>query len=348
MAAPTATTSSGLTDWFGSLPPGELPDESLHRGGPGGAADQDDLVDVALGELGIGQGLLEGPHAALHEVRRELVELRPRELHLEVLGPRGVCRDEGQADAGLDLTRQLDLGLLGGLRQPLQRLAILAQVDALVALELLGHPVHDALVEVVASQVGVAGRGLDLEDAVADLEQGDVEGAPAQIEDEDRLVALLVEAVGEGRSRRLVDDAQHVQAGDGARVLGGLALGVVEVRGDRDHGVGHLLTQVAGGVLGELAQDLGRDLLGSVELARHVEADRVARARDDREREVLDLGLDFGIAAADEALGRVDRVLGVEHGLASRQLPTSRSPFLANPTTEAVRRLPSLLMITVG
>ena len=28
--------------------------------------------------------------------------------------------------------------------------------------------------------------------------------------------------------------------------------------------------------------------------------------------------------------------------------PTSRSPFLANPTTEAVRRLPSLLIITVG
>jgi hypothetical protein len=54
-------------------------------------------------------------------------------------------------------------------------------------------------------------------------------------------------------------------------------------------------------------------------------SDRVARARDDREREVLDLGLDFGIAAADEALGRVDRVLGVEHGLAFCHLP--HEPF---------------------
>jgi hypothetical protein len=97
--------------------------------------------------------------------------------------------------------------------------------------------------------------------------------------------------------------------------------------GDRDHGVGHLLAQVTSGIVGEPAQDLGRDLLGSVELASHVESYRLARARDDREREVLDLGLHFGIAAADEAFGRVDRVLGVEHGLALCHL--AHEPFAA-------------------
>jgi len=45
---------------------------------------------------------------------------------------------------------------------------------------------------------------------------------------------LLLEAVRERGRRRLVDDALHIEAGDLPRVLGGLPLGVVEIRGDRD------------------------------------------------------------------------------------------------------------------
>jgi hypothetical protein len=41
---------------------------------------------------------------------------------------------------------------------------------------------------------------------------------------------LLVEAVRERRRGGLVDDALDLEAGDLARVLGGLALAVVEVR----------------------------------------------------------------------------------------------------------------------
>src|SRR3712207_7818481 len=63
----------------------------------------------------------------------------------------------------------------------------------------------DRLVEVVAAEVVVAGGRLDLEDAVADLEHGHVERAAAEVEDEDRLVGLLVEPVGERRRRRLVE-----------------------------------------------------------------------------------------------------------------------------------------------
>ena len=92
------------------------------------------------------------------------------------------------------------------------------------------------------------GAHLDGGEAVvvlADLEQGDVEGAAAQVEDEDELVLLaLVQAVGQGRGGGLVDDAVHGQSGDGAGLLGGLAFGIGELGGDGDHGVGDGLTEV--------------------------------------------------------------------------------------------------------
>src|SRR3546814_7418606 len=70
-----------------------------------------------------------------------------------------------------------------------------------------------------------------LEHAVADFQHRHVEGAATKVVDHDGAAALLVEAVGESGRGGLVEDAQHVEAGDLAGVLGGLALGVVEVGG---------------------------------------------------------------------------------------------------------------------
>ena len=77
---------------------------------------------------------------------------------VEVLGAGGVGGDERQVDLGLLGAGELDLRLLGGLLEALEGLAVLAEVDALVLLELVDEPVDDALVEVVAAEVGVAVR----------------------------------------------------------------------------------------------------------------------------------------------------------------------------------------------
>jgi hypothetical protein len=75
------------------------------------------------------------------------------------------------------------------------------------------------VVEVVAAQVGVAVGGLDLEDAVAQLQDRDVERAAAQVVDGDPLVLLFIQAVGQRGGRRLVDDPLDFQAGDAAASL---------------------------------------------------------------------------------------------------------------------------------
>jgi len=55
--------------------------------------------------------------------------------------------------------------------------------------------------------VRVAVGRLHFDDALAHFEDRDVERAAAEVVDGDRLVLLLVEAVGERGGRRLVDDA---------------------------------------------------------------------------------------------------------------------------------------------
>jgi len=108
--------------------------------------------------------------------------------------------------------------------------------------------------------VGVAGGRLDLEDAFAEVEDGHVEGAATEVEDEDGLVVVLVEPIGQRGRGGLVDDPQHLEARDLAGLLGGLAFGVTEVGGHRDDGLGDGVAEVRLRVALELLEDAGRDL----------------------------------------------------------------------------------------
>ena len=185
----------------------------------------------------------------------------------QVLGAGGVGRDERQVDLGLEQGRKLHLGLLGGFLQALQRHLVLGEIDAVLLLELVDDPVDDALVDVVAAQVGVAVGGLHFDHAVAHFQDRDIEGAAAEVVDGDGFVLLLVQPVGQRGRGRLVDDAHHFQAGDLAGVLGGLALRVVEVGRNGDDRLGDLLAQVGFGRFLQLGQDHRRDLRRGVLLA---------------------------------------------------------------------------------
>ena len=180
----------------------------------------------------------------------------------------------------------------------------------------------EAHVEVLAAEEGVAVRRLHLEHAVADLEDRDVEGAAAEVVDRDRAGLLLVEAVGERRRRRLVDDAQHLEAGDLAGVLGGLALGVVEIGRDRDDGLRHRLAEIGLGGLLHLLQDEGGDLRGRIVLAVRLDPGVAVRALDDLVGDEAHVLLGHGVVegAADQALDGEEGALGVRDRLALGRL----------------------------
>ena len=144
----------------------------------------------------------------------------------------------------------------------------------------------------------------DLDYAVAHFQDGHVECTAAQVEDQDGLVLLLVQTVGQGSGGRFVDDALDFQAGDLAGILGGLALAVVEVGRDGDDRLGDRLTQIGFRIRFSLARIMAEISCGLY--SRFGSTGSLTRASSAvlprRIRDHLALVLDFFKAAPHERL----------------------------------------------
>ena len=185
IAAPMATTSSGLTLRLGSLPKNCLTVSITLGIRVMPPTRITSLISGALSPASF-SALRHGPIVRWIRSSTKRFELGAGQFDIEVLGPVLVGGDERQIDVGLHRRRQLDLGLLRRLFQPLQGEAVGAQVDPLLLFELVGQIIDDVLVEVFAAEKSVAVGRFDLEHAVADFEHRDVEGAAAEIIDRDR------------------------------------------------------------------------------------------------------------------------------------------------------------------
>ena len=142
----------------------------------------------------------------------------------------------------------------------------------------------------------VAVGGKHLEHAILEFQDGNVERAAAQVVNRNRAAIPLVEAVGQRRRSRLVDDAQHFESGEPARIAGGRALRVVEVRRHGNHGAIDFeveLTLLAEVLLGAMLQfledergDLGRRVLAPADRQAHDAAGLAADAQPQKRRVV--------------------------------------------------------------
>ena len=121
--------------------------------------------------------------------------------------------------------------LLGGFRTG-------GKIEAAILQHAMMHEGLQEIVDVVAAEVRVAVGGEDLVDVAFaggdQLEDGNVEGAAAEIVDGYVAALFFVQAVGERGGSWFIDEAQDFEAGDSAGVFGGLALRVVEIGRDGD------------------------------------------------------------------------------------------------------------------
>ncbi|OJA20055.1 hypothetical protein AZE42_11808, partial [Rhizopogon vesiculosus] len=59
-----------------------------------------------------------------------------------------------------------------------------------LVLEVLNEVVHEAVVKVLTTQVGVIGGSLDLEDTLLNVQEENIEGSSTEIENEDIVLAV--------------------------------------------------------------------------------------------------------------------------------------------------------------
>ena len=133
-------------------------------------------------------------------------------------------RNKRQIDLALGGIGELDLGFFSGFSQSLQSLLVLAQIDTFVRFERCSQVINDHFVEVITTEVGVTGGGQNFENTIANLQNRDIEGAAAEVKNQNSFVALFIEAVGQSRRCGLVDDAKHLKASDLSSILRRLAL----------------------------------------------------------------------------------------------------------------------------
>ena len=251
----------------------------------------------------------------------------------------------GQVDLGRCRRRELDLGLLGSLFQTLQRHRVLTQVDLMLGLESLGHVVDQHVIEVVAAEMRIAVGRLDLEYAVAEFQNRDIERTAAEVVYGDlHVVLLLVEAVCQCGRCGLVDDTAHFKTCDFAGLLGRLTLRVGEVCRNGYHRLADLLPEIILGRLLHLLQDDCRDLLRRILAAVDVDARGVVVALDDRVGRTRDVAGYLVVLLAHETLDREYRALGV-----GNRLTLGRVAYLAlSVFSECDYRRGSAVSLRVG
>ena len=293
----------------------------LHHRDSSRTSDEYHFIDVFRLHACVGEGLLQRTHRLVDDVADELLELRARQRHGQMLRTGLIRGDERQIDVGRCGRGELDLCFFSGFLQPLQGHLVLRQIDALIFLELFDDPVDEALVDVVAAEVCVTVGRLDFHDALADFEDRNVERTAAEIVDGDGLVVLFVETIGERGRSGLVHQTLDFETGDLARVLSCLSLCVVEICGHSNDRAFHLLAEIVFRSLFQLLQDHRGDLRRRVQLSGHLNARISIRCLCDFVGHHLHLFAHFVELPTHEPLDGEDGVLGIGDCLALCHLP---------------------------
>ena len=197
-----------------------------------------------------------------------------------MLGAVGISAEEGEVNLNRSGRRKFLLGLLGFVLDALHRGGVVLDVNAGLLLELVNQEVDEDVIKVFTTEVGVAVGGFHFKDTVADFQDGDIKGATTKVKDGDLFVFLAFQAVGEGGSGGLVDDALDLKASDLASVFGSLALRVVKVGRDGDDSFGDFLAEEGFGISLDLGENHRGDFFGGVVLAVKFHGDAAALLDD--------------------------------------------------------------------
>ncbi len=144
---------------------------------------------------------------------------------------RTFCRrcDKRKVDVCRRRGRELFLRLLRCLLQSLHRHLVAGEIDALLLLELVDHPLDQFVVKIITTEVRIAVCRENLDDAIADLDDGHIKCTAAEVIHQNLLLFLVVKAICQRCRCRLVDDTLYIQSCDLTCILCRLTLRIIEV-----------------------------------------------------------------------------------------------------------------------
>ena len=159
----------------------------------------------------------------------QFIKFRSCQIHIKVL--RAVCSscDERKVDVGGSCAGKLFFRFLCRFLQSLHCHLIAGQVNAFLSLEFADHPVNHFIVKIIAAKTGIAVCSKNLDYAVADFDDGNIEGTAAQVIYHDFLFFFVIKSISKCCCRRLIDNTFYIQARNLACILGSLTLCIVEI-----------------------------------------------------------------------------------------------------------------------
>ena len=291
-----------LVEGEGQLLAEEVGDALLEGGHARRAADELDGVDVVLGQLGLGERLLERGDDAVEHGADEVLEL----LALEHARGIHVVHDRLDVDGRLGVGREHLLELLDRDGDAEFGLGVGVDVDLVLVLEDGGKVVDESLVDVAAAKVAVEGGGEHRELTLAERHDRDGVVAVADVDEADAARLLVAggqvqlgDAPAEGGGSSVIHEAQELEAGNLGSVHDAAALRVGEPGGHAEHDIRDGQLELGRGRGLDLGQVHGHQLGGREDfvLAQVLDADAhvaVFGFHQVRGNELL-LGLDLGV-----------------------------------------------------
>ncbi len=213
------------------------------------SADHNHALDVVGTQTCIAQGLLDGLHGFRDQRLGDLGEGCNVELDIDHFS-------RGQTDGNLRF-RIIGQVFLGFAATHHQKTAVLWRQG--LQLGLLDHPAENAMVEIVATESGVATSRHHFENTLGQLQDRDIESATAQVIDSINAFRRIIEAIGNGGRSRFVEQAQNIEAGQTSGILGGLTLRVVKIGWNGNHCPHQITTQGSFGTHFQAFKDFCRN-----------------------------------------------------------------------------------------
>ncbi|KAF4531228.1 hypothetical protein B566_EDAN017945 [Ephemera danica] len=145
-----------------------------------------DIIDLTLVHLGISQSLLHGLQSRSEQIGVELLKASTGDGCVEVFIKKGV-----NLDMGLHAGGKSTLCLLAGFPEATHSAFVSTRIFLVFILKLLNKVVNHAVDKVLTSQVSVSGRRHNLENAVFNFQDGDIEASTSQVKYKDVMFSLL-------------------------------------------------------------------------------------------------------------------------------------------------------------